>query len=106
METSEIIKSLRDISNMRSASNFKRTICKAAAQRFEQLSAELEKVTAERDAAISLLRNVNWCAGCINFKGLEGCADNAMSVCDKGNDHYQFDYRFGSPELMESGEEG
>lgn len=72
----------------------------------EQLSTELEKATAERDAAISLLRNVNWCAGCINFKGLKGCADNAMSVCDKGNDHYQFDYRFGNPELMEGGEEG
>lgn len=57
--------------------------------------AELEQVKAERDAAIALLRNVNWCAGCIHFRGLKGCSDNAISVCDKENDHYQFDYRFG-----------
>lgn len=50
MELNELTSSLRDISNMRSASHFKRTTCKMAAQRLEaqqtriaQLEAELKK---------------------------------------------------------------
>ncbi len=39
MNTKELIEELRDISNMRSASNYKRMICKMAAQRLERLSA-------------------------------------------------------------------
>lgn len=57
---------------------------------FTAFAAAFEQVKREKDAAISLLRKTSWCAGCIHFKGLKGCADNAMSVCDKENDHYQF----------------
>lgn len=57
---------------------------------FEALTEAFEQVKRERDAAVALLREMNWCAGCIHFKGLKGCADNAMSVCNKENDHYQF----------------
>lgn len=39
MKTTEIIKQLRNISNMRSTSTYKRTICKMAAQRLEELAA-------------------------------------------------------------------
>lgn len=50
----------------------------------------IETLLAERNTAISLLRETNWCAGCIHFRGLKGCANNAMSLCCEGNDHYQF----------------
>lgn len=64
---------------------------------FEALTEAFEQVKREKDAAVALLREMNWCAGCIHFKGLKGCADNAMSVCDKENDHYQF----GTPQKEE-----
>lgn len=38
MELDELISELRDISNMRSASHFKRTVCKMAAQKLEAIS--------------------------------------------------------------------
>lgn len=50
----------------------------------------IETLLAERDAAINLLRQINWCCGCVHFNGLKGCGDNAMDVCCKENDHYKF----------------
>lgn len=56
----------------------------------EKLRKQLKQTQAERDAAITLMRKINWCSGCVHFMGLGGCADDAMRVCDKSNDHYQF----------------
>lgn len=47
MELNELTSSLRDISNMRSASHFKRTICKMAAQRLEAQQARITQLEAE-----------------------------------------------------------
>ena len=47
METNELISKLRDISNMRSASYFKRTICKMAAQKLETQQARIAELEAE-----------------------------------------------------------
>lgn len=47
MELNELTSSLRDISNMRSASHFKRTICKMAAQRLEAQQARIAQLEAE-----------------------------------------------------------
>lgn len=53
-----------------------------------QLLTELEQVKRERDAAIKRLRKIDWCAGCKDFCGLDGCAGVGMENCT--NDHYQF----------------
>ena len=47
MELNELISKLRDISNMRSASHFKRTICKMAARRLEAQQARIGQLEAE-----------------------------------------------------------
>lgn len=47
MELNELTSSLRDISNMRSASHFKRTICKMAAQRLEAQQTRITQLEAE-----------------------------------------------------------
>ena len=47
MELNELISKLRDVSNMRSASHFKRTICKMAAQRLEAQQARIAQLEAE-----------------------------------------------------------
>ena len=52
--------------------------------------AELEHVKRERDAAIKRLRKIDWCAGCKDFCGLDGCAGVGMENCTGENDHYQF----------------
>ncbi len=56
METKELIEKLREISNMRSASNYKRTICKMAAQRLERLAAYEE--TGLEPEAVSQLKQI------------------------------------------------
>ena len=55
-----------------------------------QLLTELEQVKRERDAAIKRLRKIDWCAGCKDFCGLDGCAGVGMESCTVENDHYQF----------------
>ena len=52
--------------------------------------AALEKMKRERDAAIKRLRKIDWCAGCKDFCGLDGCAGVGMESCTVENDHYQF----------------
>ena len=47
MELNELTSSLRDISNMRSASHFKRTTCKMAAQRLEAQQTRIAQLEAE-----------------------------------------------------------
>lgn len=55
-----------------------------------KVAAELEQVKRERDAAIKRLRKIDWCAGCKDFCGLDGCAGVGMENCTVENDHYQF----------------
>lgn len=56
----------------------------------EEAARAIEPLLAERDTAINLLRGINWCCGCVHFKGLEGCGVGIMEECNKENDHYQF----------------
>lgn len=53
-------------------------------------SAELEQVKAERDAAIEYLREIEWCAGCKHFGGLDGCKKWVMGQCMEKHDLYEF----------------
>ena len=53
-------------------------------------SAELEKVKREREAAIEYLREIEWCAGCKHFGGLDGCKKWAMGKCTEKHDLYEF----------------
>ena len=56
----------------------------------ERLWADLEQVKREREADIKRLRKIDWCAGCKDFCGLNGCAGVGMANCTVENDHYQF----------------
>ena len=56
----------------------------------EKLRAELEQVKASRDAAIEYLREIEWCAGCKHFGGLDGCKKWAMGQCTEKHDLYEF----------------
>ena len=56
----------------------------------ERLRAELEQVKAGRDAAIEYLREIEWCAGCKHFGGLDGCKKWAMGQCTEKHDLYEF----------------
>ena len=55
-----------------------------------QLRSELEQVKASRDAAIEYLREIEWCAGCKHFGGLDGCKKWAMGQCTGKHDLYEF----------------
>ena len=56
----------------------------------EKLRAELGQVKAGRDAAIEYLREIEWCAGCKHFGGLDGCKKWAMGQCTEKHDLYEF----------------
>ena len=56
----------------------------------KRLNAELEQVKADRDAAIEYLREIEWCAGCKHFGGLDGCKKWAMGQCTEKHDLYEF----------------
>lgn len=56
----------------------------------EKLRAELEQVKAGRDAAIEYLREIEWCAGCKHFGGLDGCKKWAVGQCTEKHDLYEF----------------
>lgn len=56
----------------------------------EKLRAELEQVKRERYVAIEYLREIEWCAGCKHFGGLDGCKKWAMGQCTEKHDLYEF----------------
>ena len=56
----------------------------------EKLRVELEKVKRERYVAIEYLREIEWCAGCKHFGGLDGCKKWAMGQCTEKHDLYEF----------------
>ena len=56
----------------------------------EKRRAELEKVKEKYDAAIEYLREIEWCAGCKHFGGLDGCKKWAMGQCTEKHDLYEF----------------
>lgn len=73
------------------------TICDEAAEvitdliaRVEAAEARAEKAERERDAAIKMLRKIEWCNGCKNFRGLQGCRIGALVTCNPQNDMYVF----------------
>ena len=53
-------------------------------------SDELEQVKEKYDAAIEYLREIEWCAGCKHFGGLDGCKKWAMGQCTEKHDLYEF----------------
>lgn len=55
-----------------------------------KLRAELEQVKRERYVAIEYLREIEWCAGCKHFGGLDGCKKWAMGQCTEKHDLYEF----------------
>lgn len=56
----------------------------------EKLRGELEQVKRERYVAIEYLREIEWCAGCKHFGGLDGCKKWAMGQCTEKHDLYEF----------------
>lgn len=58
--------------------------------RAESEKARAEKAERERDAAIKMLRKIEWCNGCKNFRGLQGCRIGALVTCSPQNDMYVF----------------
>lgn len=58
--------------------------------RAESEEARAEKAERERDAAIKMLRKIEWCNGCKNFRGLQGCRIGALVTCNPQNDMYVF----------------
>ena len=58
--------------------------------RTKAAEARAEKAERERDAAIKTLRKIEWCNGCKNFRGLQGCRIGALVTCNPQNDMYVF----------------
>ncbi|MFQ9886134.1 hypothetical protein [Negativibacillus massiliensis] len=58
--------------------------------RTKAAEARAEKAERERDAAIKMLRKIEWCNGCKNFRGLQGCRIGALVTCNPQNDMYVF----------------
>lgn len=58
--------------------------------RAESEEARAEKAERERNAAIKMLRKIEWCNGCKNFRGLQGCRIGALATCNPQNDMYVF----------------
>ena len=56
--------------------------------RTKAAEARAEKAERERDAAIKMLRKIEWCNGCKNFRGLQGCRIGALVTCNPQNDMY------------------
>ena len=56
----------------------------------EESEARAEKAERERNAAIKMLRKIEWCNGCKNFRGLQGCRIGALVTCNPQNDMYVF----------------
>lgn len=59
-------------------------------KQLESAEARVEKAERERDAAIKILRKIEWCNGCKNFRGLQGCRIGALVTCNPQNDMYVF----------------
>ena len=59
-------------------------------ERAEESEARAEKAERERNAAIKMLRKIEWCNGCKNFRGLQGCRIGALVTCNPQNDMYVF----------------
>lgn len=66
------------------------TAINALLARAESAEARAEKAGRERDAAIKMLRKIEWCNGCKNFRGLQGCRIGALVTCNPQNDMYVF----------------
>lgn len=58
--------------------------------RTESAESRAEKAERERDAAVKMLRKIEWCNGCKNFRGLQGCRIGALVTCNPQNDMYVF----------------
>lgn len=55
-----------------------------------EVEVRAEKAERERDTAINLLREQEWCNGCEHFRGLKGCDIGALVTCNSQNDMYKF----------------
>lgn len=66
------------------------TAIKTLLERIESAESRAEKAERERDAAIKMLRKIEWCNGCKNFRGLQGCRIGALVTCNPQNDMYVF----------------
>lgn len=52
---------------------------------------EIEELKNKNQKIISYMRKwFGWCAGCKNFRGLEGCLKGDMKNCTSKNDLYEW----------------
>ena len=79
-----------EVERQRRSTDNMRHLYENAERAYIKVQAELVQVKRERDAAIKRLRKIDWCAGCKDFCGLDGCAGVGMESCTVENDHYQF----------------
>ena len=92
MDYKELIDILQDESNpnVLDCIDDAATAINALLARAESAEARAEKAERERDAAIKMLRKIEWCNGCKNFRGLQGCRIGALVTCNPQNDMYVF----------------
>lgn len=51
---------------------------------------DLMQENRAKEAAIKMLREIEWCNGCKNFRGLQGCRIGVLVTCNPQNDMYVF----------------
>lgn len=59
-------------------------------KKISETESRAERAERERNAAIKMLRKIEWCNGCKNFRGLQGCRIGALVTCNPQNDMYVF----------------
>lgn len=65
-------------------------LLRKASKTIVNLLVRAEKAEKERDVEIKMLRKIEWCNGCKNFRGLQGCRIDALVTCNPQNDMYVF----------------
>lgn len=58
--------------------------------RAESAEARAEKAERERNAVVKTRRQLGWCYGCKNFRGMKGCRIGALVTCNPQNNMYVF----------------
>lgn len=79
-----------EVERQRRSADDRKHLYENAERAYMKVVAELEQVKRERDAAIEYLREIEWCAGCKNFGGLDGCKKWVIGQCTEKHDLYEF----------------
>lgn len=85
-----VIQAITAITDLLTENQALRNATNGFKKQFEYAEARAEKAERERDAAIKMLRKIEWCNGCKNFRGLQGCRIGALVTCNPQNDMYVF----------------